>query len=191
MSKQTSSAADFEKLGAFYLGREVDPESGETHPGPLLYVAKDLTTHAVIVGMSGSGKTGLGVGRRGEAASDGVPPIIVDPKGDMGNLALNFPQLRPEDFEPWIDEGAAQRAGKTVQEHAKGTAELWSGGLAKWGQNKARVKRLRQAAQVKIWTPGSSAGNPLTMLKSFDAPAQSVIDDAESLGDRVQATTAG
>ena len=191
MSKQASNAADFEKLGAFYLGREVDTETGETHPGPLLYDSKDLCTHAVIVGMTGSGKTGLGVGILEEAAIDGVPAIIVDPKGDMGNLALNFPQLRPEDFEPWVDEGAAQRAGKTVAEHAKFTSELWTKGIGKWGQDKQRVKRLRDAAQVKIWTPGSKTGNPITMLKSFDAPPQAVIDDAESLGDRVQATTAG
>ncbi len=191
MSKQASPTVDYEKLGAFYLGREVDPKTGETHPGPLLYDAKDLCTHAVIVGMTGSGKTGLGVGLLEEAALDGIPAIIVDPKGDMGNLALNFPQLRPEDFEPWVDAGAAQRAGKSVAEHAKSTAEMWEKGIGKWDQDKARIKRLGKAAQVKIWTPGSKAGNPITMLKSFDAPAPAVINDAESLGDRVQATTAG
>ncbi|QDV08425.1 AAA-like domain protein [Planctomycetes bacterium Poly30] len=191
MSKPASPTVDYEKLGAFYLGREVDPATGETLPGPLLYDSKDLCTHAVIVGMTGSGKTGLGVGLLEEAAIDGVPAIIVDPKGDMGNLALNFPQLRPEDFEPWVDAGEAQRAGKSVPEHAKATAEMWEKGIGKWDQDKARIKRLAHAAEVKIWTPGSKAGNPITMLKSFDAPAPAVIRDAESLGDRVQATTAG
>lgn len=186
-----ANTTDYEKLGAFYMGREVDRETGDTHPGPLLYDAKDLTTHAVIVGMTGSGKTGLGVGLLEEAAIDGVPAIIVDPKGDMGNLGLNFPKLQPSDFEPWVDAGAAQRAGKTVAEHAKGTAELWESGLAKWGQNKARIQRLRKAAEVRIWTPGSTAGHGLTMLKSFDAPPPAVLADAEALGDRVQATTAG
>lgn len=186
-----AKTVDYEKLGAFYLGREVDHESGETNPGPLLYDSKDLTTHAVIVGMTGSGKTGLGVGLLEEAAIDGVPAIIVDPKGDMGNLALNFPKLRPEDFEPWVDEGAAQRAGKTKAEHAKGTAELWAKGLGEWGQDKARIQRLHKAAEVRIWTPGSSAGHGLTMLKSFDAPPAAVLNDPEALGDRVQATTAG
>ena len=186
-----AATADYEKLGAFYLGREVDRSTGETDPAPLLYDAKDLTTHAVIVGMTGSGKTGLGVGLLEEAALDGVPAIIVDPKGDMANLGLTFPKLAPEDFEPWVDEGAAQRAGKTIAEHAKGTAELWTKGLAMWDQSKARIQKFRKAAQVRVWTPGSTAGHGLTMLKSFDAPGQAVIDDAEALGDRVQATTAG
>lgn len=191
LSGAMANTPDYEKLGAFYLGREVDRETGKTDPAPLLYDAKDLTTHAVIVGMTGSGKTGLGVGLLEEAALDGVPAIIVDPKGDMGNLGLTFPKLSSEEFEPWIDEGAAQRAGKTVQEHAKGTAEMWTKGLAMWDQNKARIQRLRKAAEVRVWTPGSSAGHPLTMLKSFDAPGPAVMADAEALGDRVQATTAG
>lgn len=182
---------NFEKLGAFYLGREVDPDTGEQSPEPLLYDAKDLTTHAVIVGMTGSGKTGLGVGLLEEAALDGVPAIIVDPKGDMGNLALTFPKLAPEDFEPWVDEGAAKRAGKTRAEFAKGTAELWAKGIAGHGQSKARIQALRKAAEVRIWTPGSTAGHGLTMLKSFDPPGPAVMNDPESLGDRVQATTAG
>ncbi|MEO0660874.1 MAG: DUF87 domain-containing protein, partial [Planctomycetota bacterium] len=186
-----STAPDYEKLGAFYLGREVDRATGETSPGPLLYDAKDLTTHAVIVGMTGSGKTGLGVGLLEEAAIDGVPAIIVDPKGDMGNLALNFPKLQPTDFEPWVDAGAAQRAGKSVADFAKGTAELWENGIGQWGQPKARIQRLRKSAEVRIWTPGSTAGHGLTMLKSFDAPPQAVLDDPEALGDKVQATTAG
>ena len=103
------SAKAYESLGAFYLGRRFDPERGEAAPEPLLYDAKDLTTHAVCVGMTGSGKTGLGVGLIEEAAIDGIPVIAIDPKGDLGNLLLTFPSLKPADFRPWINEADAAR----------------------------------------------------------------------------------
>jgi hypothetical protein len=180
-----------EKLGAFYLGRVHDLATGTTGDAPILYDAKDLTTHAVIVGMTGSGKTGLGVSLLEEAAIDGVPAIAIDPKGDLGNLLLAFPRLRPEDFRPWIDEGAARRAGRTPDEHAAWTAELWRSGLKDWGQNGARVKRYRDAARATIYTPGSTAGVPLTVLRSFAAPAPSVAADADALRERVQTATSG
>ena len=183
-------AQEYEQLGAFYLGREVDA-SGELSPTPLLYDAKDLTTHGVIVGMTGSGKTGLAVGLLEEAAIDGIPAIIIDPKGDMGNLALSFPKLRPEDFEPWIDPGEALRKGRTGAEHAAKTAALWRKGLGEWGQGQDRIARYKKSCQVRLWTPGSTAGHPLTVLRSFDAPPPAVLTDAESLADRIQATTAG
>ena len=100
---------DFEKMGVFYLGRVFDPAMQQTTAEPLLYDAKDLTTHAVCLGMTGSGKTGLGIGLLEEAAIDGIPVIVIDPKGDLGNLLLTFPNLSPADFEPWVDEGEAAR----------------------------------------------------------------------------------
>src|SRR6185295_3047471 len=116
---------DFEKLGAFYLGRPYDLQTGTAKPGVLLYDSADLVTHAVCVGMTGSGKTGLCIGLLEEAAIDGIPAIVIDPKGDLTNLLLTFPDLRPEDFAPWVNEEDARRAGKTPAEFAAAQAELW------------------------------------------------------------------
>ncbi len=118
--------------GTFYLGGEIDPKTGERTDQALLYDAPDLTTHGVIVGMTGSGKTGLGLGMMEEALLNGVATLMVDPKGDMGNLLLLFPELRPEDFRPWIDEAAARREGTTPEDLAAKTAETWKEGLAGW-----------------------------------------------------------
>jgi DNA helicase HerA-like ATPase len=107
---------DFEKLGAFYLGKRFDTEADQLTDEVVLYDAKDLTTHAVIIGMTGSGKTGLGIGMLEEAALDNIPVIAIDPKGDMGNILLTFPQLRPEDFRPWVNARAAADKGQTVDE---------------------------------------------------------------------------
>jgi hypothetical protein len=182
---------DFEKLGVFYLGREFDLASGRTADGLVLYDAKDLTTHAVCVGMTGSGKTGLGITLLEEAAIDGIPALVIDPKGDMGNLLLNFPELRSADFEPWIDAGEAQRKGKSVSDFAHDTAQLWSNGLQQWGQDGARVKRLRDCVDMAIYTPGSSAGLPITVLRSFDPPDPDVRDDAEARGEKIQTAVGG
>jgi hypothetical protein len=122
---------DYEKLGAFYMGRVFDPDQGQVRDEPLLYDAKDLTTHAVCVGMTGSGKTGLCVTLLEEAAIDGIPTLAIDPKGDLGNLMLTFPELRPADFEPWIDPAVAARKGRTAAEQARATAEAWREGLAR------------------------------------------------------------
>jgi hypothetical protein len=182
---------DYEKLGAFYLGRPVDLESGEDLPGPLLYDSKDLTTHAVIVGMTGSGKTGLAISMLEEALIDGVPVVAIDPKGDLGNLLLTFPELRAEDFRPWIDEGAAARAGETPEAWAAGQARLWRKGLASWGQEPDRIARLEAAAERVLYTPGSEAGRPLSILRSFDAPAPATLADEEALRDRVVSSVSG
>ncbi len=175
----------FEKLGAFYLGREYDLESDSLRDDLLLYDAKDLTTHAMCVGMTGSGKTGLCVSLLEEAALDGVPALIIDPKGDLTNLLLTFPQLRGADFRPWVDESEAQRQGQTVQQFAASQANLWRDGLAQWGQDGDRISRLQAAADFSIYTPGSEAGRPLSILSSFAAPAAAVIQDADLFRDQV------
>src|SRR6188768_4566521 len=125
--------ADYEKLGVFYLGRELAPGAADLGP-ELLYDSRDLTTHAVCIGMTGSGKTGLCLSLLEEAALDGVPAIVVDPKGDLGNLLLTFPNLAPADFEPWVDAGEAARKGQGVAQYAAAAAESWKKGLAEWGQ---------------------------------------------------------
>ncbi|MGD9782013.1 MAG: ATP-binding protein [Kiritimatiellia bacterium] len=182
---------DFEKLGVFYLGRTYDPEAKKTTEEPLLYDAKDLTTHAVCVGMTGSGKTGLGIGLIEEAAIDGIPSIVIDPKGDMGNLLLAFPDLAAGDFRPWVDEGEAARKQMGPDEFAAKTAESWAKGLASWGQDGARIARLKAAADFAIYTPGSRAGLPLSILSSLDAPPPGFADDTGALRDRVSAAVSG
>jgi hypothetical protein len=185
------SAHHFEKLGVFYLGREVDWQTGESEGELLLYDAKDLTTHAVVLGMTGSGKTGLSVDLLEEAAIDGLPALVIDPKGDMGNLLLTFPDLRPADFEPWIDPAAAARNGRTVAEEARATATLWTDGLAKWGQDAERIRTFRDNVELAIYTPGSTAGRPLSVLGSFGAPGAALLADAEALQERIQGAVSG
>ncbi len=175
----------FEKLGLFYLGREVDPESKSRDDAPLLYDSSDLVTHGVIAGMTGSGKTGLGIGIIEEAAIDGIPVIAIDPKGDLGNLLLTFPKLAPADFAPWVDADEARRAGQTAEAFAAAEAAKWSKGLSEWGQDGARIDRLRHAAEFALYTPGSSAGRPLSIVKSFAAPDPEIMNDADLLRDRV------
>lgn len=177
---------DYEKLGVFYLGRV--REGTTTTSDPILYDSKDLVTHAVCVGMTGSGKTGLCIGLLEEAAIDGIPALIIDPKGDLGNLMLTFPGLAAQDFRPWINESDAQTKGLTAEQFAAQQAELWKKGLADWGQSQERIARLRNAAEVAIYTPGSNAGIPLSVMKSFDCPPFEVMDDAELLRDRISTT---
>ncbi len=178
-------ASDFEKLGLFYLGREIDPVTKARQDTPLLYDSSDLVTHAVIAGMTGSGKTGLGIDLIEEAAIDGVPVIAIDPKGDLGNLLLTFPQLAAADFAPWVDADEARRAGQTPDAFAAAEAAKWSKGLAEWGQDGARIERLRDAAEFALYTPGSTSGRPLSIVKSFAAPDPEIMNDAELLHDRV------
>ncbi len=180
-----------EKLGAFYLGRRYDPAARTRTDDLVLYDSRDLVTHAVIIGMTGSGKTGLGIDLLEEAAIDGVPAIAIDPKGDMGNLRLTFPRLAPEDFRPWIDEDEAARAGQTPDTFAAAQAESWKNGLAAWGQDGARIERLRQAADVAIYTPGSSAGLGISILNSFAAPPREILDDGELLNERLGTSVSG
>ncbi len=182
------SAEDFEKLGVFYLGRPYDLTARQAKPGWLLYDSKDLVTHAVCVGMTGSGKTGLCLALLEEAAIDNIPAIIIDPKGDLGNLMLTFPGLKGEDFQPWINVDDAKKKGLSPADYAKAQAELWAKGLASWQQDGARIQRLRDAADVAIYTPGSNAGLPVSILKSFEAPSADVREDAELLRERIGTT---
>ena len=163
---------EFEKLGVFYLGKN------KSNDDLLLYDSKDLVTHAVCVGMTGSGKTGLCISLLEEAAIDSIPAIIIDPKGDLCNLLLQFPNLAPQDFAPWVESGVdpAQQA------------TLWKEGLAKWGEDGDRIKRLQDAADFRIYTPGSNAGLSVSILKSFAAPPEAIRQDNESLAERISTT---
>lgn len=180
---------DFEKLGVFYLGRAYDLSAKKAKENLLLYDSKDLVTHAMCVGMTGSGKTGLCIGLLEEAAIDGIPALIIDPKGDLGNLLLAFPELKPEDFRPWINEDDARKKNLSADEFAAKQAELWKNGLASWSQEGGRIKRLRESAEFAIYTPGSSAGLPVSILQSFAAPPAAVREDSDALRERI-ATTA-
>lgn len=181
----------FEKLGSFYLGRRFDLAKRKPIDELVLYDSRDLVTHAVIVGMTGSGKTGLGIGILEEAAIDGIPALVIDPKGDLTNLLLTFPELRPSDFEPWINPDDAQREGLEPAEYARKQAEVWRKGLADWGEDGDRIRRFRESAEFAIYTPGGSAGRPVAVLKSFAAPPPQLLDDSDALRDRVAGTTAG
>jgi hypothetical protein len=184
-------STDYEKLGTFYLGREYDAAANALKDDLVLYDSKDLTTHAVCVGMTGSGKTGLCLSLLEEAAIDGVPAICIDPKGDLGNLLLTFPNLAPGDFEPWVDAGDAARKGLSVADHAAKTAESWKNGLAEWGQAPERIAKLRAAADVTLYTPGAETGLPLSVLRSFSAPPAELLADAGALRDRVGSVVSG
>ncbi|MDR4492825.1 MAG: ATP-binding protein, partial [Nitrospirales bacterium] len=180
--------SDFEKLGVFYLGRPYDLAAKSPKPGLLLYDSKDLVTHAVCVGMTGSGKTGLCIGLLEEAAIDGIPAIVIDPKGDIANLLLTFPDLQGQDFLPWINPDDAKKKDLTSEAFADKEAAKWKAGLESWGQDGARIARLREAADCLIYTPGSTAGLPVSILQSFSVPAPSILEDAELLGERVGTT---
>jgi len=178
----------YEKLGVFYLGKTFDMGSGKLREDLVLYDSKDLTTHAVIIGMTGSGKTGLALGLLEEALIDNIPVIAIDPKGDLPNLLLTFPGLTPAEFLPWVDDGEAAAAGLSRQEFAGKQAELWRKGLADWGQGPDRIERLRSAAEFAVYTPGSRAGRPVNALGSFAPPPAAVAEDRDLLRERIQTT---
>ena len=173
----------------FYLGRLTDPDSGEPETDePFLYESKDLVTHAVCVGMTGSGKTGLGVTLLEEAAIDKIPALVIDPKGDLTNLLLTFPDLLPSDFEPWMQHEEAKQKGMTLESLARERSEMWKAGLADWDQGTDRVHKLKESCEFNIFTPGSDAGIPLSILSSFQAPSAAVLEDGDLFRDRVSTT---
>lgn len=180
---------NYEKLGVFYLGRPHDLSRRTTAAEPLLYESRHLVTHGLVVGMTGSGKTGLCFDLIEEAALDGIPALLLDPKGDLGNLLLTFPELRPADFAPWVNPDDAQRQGMSVEAYAEQQAERWRQGLARWDQDGDRIRRLRAAAEFALYTPGSAAGRPLSILSaSFAVPPEEVREDGELFQERITAT---
>ncbi|MEM0969438.1 MAG: DUF87 domain-containing protein, partial [Verrucomicrobiota bacterium] len=178
------NVSDYEKLGKFYLGKEYDLENKELQDDLLMYDSRDLLTHGVCLGMTGSGKTGLCISLLEEAAIDDIPAIIIDPKGDIPNLMLQFPQLAGEDFRPWINEDDAAKKGITPEEFAEKQANLWRSGLESWGQGPERIQRLLDHADINVFTPGSTAGIPVSILSSLDAPTPEILEDPEALAER-------
>jgi hypothetical protein len=174
--------------GKFYLGRIFDPQKGQVTDQPLLYDPEDLTTHAVVVGMTGSGKTGLCVDLLEEAALNGLPALMIDPKGDITNLLLHFPNLSPQDFQPWVNPDVARQAGQSLEEAAQQTAQSWQMGLAEWGMDGERIRALQESAHFAVYTPGSNAGLPLSILASLQAPAIPWEENREMLREKISAT---
>ena len=179
---------DFEKLGLFYLGKLYDANKNTSKDELYLYDSKDLTTHAVCVGMTGSGKTGLCISLIEEAAIDGVPSICIDPKGDLTNLCLTFPSLEPSDFRPWINLDSARQKGLSPDEYAAKQAATWRKGLSDWGEDGNRIQKLKDSAEVQIYTPGSTAGIPISILSSFEVPSKSILDDTDLLNGQINTT---
>ncbi len=178
----------YEKLGQFYLGRGYNPETKQADGDLLLYDSKDLVTHGVVLGMTGSGKTGLCLALLEEAAMDNIPAIVIDPKGDISNLLLTFPELDGKSFRPWINEDDAAKKGISPDEHAEKTAAMWKSGLAEWGQPPERIRHFRDKVDINIFTPGSKAGIPVSILSSLEAPPFEIMDDSELLGERIAST---
>lgn len=176
----------YEQLGTFYLGRGYDLEAKKPTDDLILYDSKDLVTHGVVLGMTGSGKTGLCLAVLEEAAMDGIPVIAIDPKGDIANLLLTFPNLEAKEFEPWVNAEDARKKGQDVPTYAAAQAAMWSKGLGDWGQSADRVKALRNKVDITVFTPGSNAGIPVSIIASLAAPGEEVLEDAEIFNERVE-----
>ena len=178
----------YEKLGEFFLGKQYNISKKQEEEFPLLYDAKNLTTHAVCVGMTGSGKTGLCVTLIEEAILDRIPTIIIDPKGDLGNLLLTFPDLLPENFRPWINEDDARRKKLDPDDFAEKQAQIWKNGLTSYSQSPERIRNLKDAADFVIYTPGSEMGVPVSILSSFSSPSEEILKEPDLFRDRISTT---
>ncbi len=182
---------DFEKLGQFYLGKKYSLSAGRPENDLVMYDSKDLVTHGICVGMTGSGKTGLCIALLEEAAIDSIPAIVIDPKGDMANLLLTFPNLNADEFLPWINGDDAARANQTPEQFASGQAEVWKNGLEQWGQTAQRIQKLRASADFCLYTPGSTSGKPVSILNSFACPAAAILEDQEATADLIISAASG
>jgi len=176
----------YEKLGLFYLGKDVDKETLESTEVLTFLKNKNFTTHAAIIGMTGSGKTGLGVDIIEEAAIDNIPSIIIDPKGDMGNLCLTDPDFSPDTFQPWVSDEARAKEEDPAS-YAEKIAAMWKGGIERSHQTVERVSKF-DAVEKTIYTPGSSAGVSLNVLSSLDAPPSQIIEDSDSFSSYIKTT---
>ena len=172
----------------FFLGRNYDLKKGEITSDDLYYDPPDLNTPALVTGMTGSGKTGLCIGLIEEAALQGIPAILIDPKGDLTNLMLTFPDLAAKDFEPWIDANNARREKKSVAEVAESTASMWKKGLADWGFGGEEISELRNSVERVVFTPGSTTGLPVSIMASFEAPEVPWDENEEVLREKISAT---
>lgn len=172
----------------FYLGRLFDEKTAKLTAKDLNYDSADLTTHAVVTGMTGSGKTGLCIALLEEAALNGVPAIIIDPKGDLTNLLLHFPELLPEDFKPWIDPEVVRRANKTLDQASMEAATSWRNGIQEWGMTQERILDLKNSVKFSIFTPGSDSGIPVSVLSSLAAPELDWEENREVLRERISST---
>jgi len=180
--------SQYELMGKFYLGRGYDTSKKELVDELTMYDSKDLVTHGVVLGMTGSGKTGLCIALLEEAAMDSIPAIVIDPKGDIPNLLLQFPELSGEDFRPWINEGDAAKKGMEPDEYAEKQANMWKNGLADWGQDGERIREMGKKVDINVFTPGSNAGIPVSILASLDVPEFEILDDPEALAERIEST---
>ncbi|WP_050024407.1 DUF87 domain-containing protein [Verrucomicrobium sp. BvORR034] len=176
----------YEQPGTFYLGRTYDPVSSKLEDDLVLYDSKDLVTHGVVLGMTGSGKTGLCLAVLEEAAMDGIPIIAIDPKGDIANFLLTFPDLAGSDFEPWVNEEDARKKGQSTAEYAESQSAMWKKGLGEWGQSAERIRKLRDNVDITVFTPGSNAGIPVSIVASLEAPPAEVLEDEEIFHERVE-----
>lgn len=176
------------KTDKFYIGRKFDLEAGELLEQPVLYDPDDLTTHGVVVGMTGSGKTGLCVDILEEAALKDIPALIIDPKGDIANLLLHFPELKTEDFVAWVDPDAARRQKISQEELAEKTAELWREGLEKWDIGGERIQEVVNSVDYSVYTPGSDAGYQVSILTSLKAPDVEWTENEEAIRERIAST---
>ncbi|MBN1151508.1 DUF87 domain-containing protein [candidate division WOR-3 bacterium] len=179
---------DFEKLGFFYIGKKYDFQNKKLTNDYFLYDSRDLLTHAVCLGMTGSGKTGLCVTLLEEAVIDGIPSLIIDPKGDIANILLTFPELKTEDFLPWINLDDARKENMTEHQFAEKQANIWKNGIMEWGQSLDRINLLKQSSDFRIYTPGSNAGLPVSFLRSLKAPNMRIASDREYLNEKVNST---
>ncbi len=173
----------------FLIGAQIDAAKHERTAANTSIASGDLTTHGVIVGMTGSGKTGLGIVLIEDALRVGVPTLLIDPKGDLTNLCLTFPQLAPADFQPWVNEGDAQKAGQSVADFAAAQPKTWTDGLAGWNLGPADLASLRQNVEFTIYTPGSNSGIGVNIVGSLQAPSD--MGDTEVVGDEIEGFVSG